>query len=162
MSGIKQELTLLAALIAIVAIAYVWFIVAGAPRQTPAPIVQNTSQTKPIPPLTAAIEAQLQKNPTFQLFISYTDKGFEPAAATIKSGDTVRFTNNSSHDLWIAAIGTSVAPVYPGTSDCGASALDTCASLKPGDFWQFTFTQSGTWEYQNNLDKSDTASIKVK
>ena len=96
------------------------------------------------------------------MLVSYTDRGFEPSNTTIKSGETIRFTNNSSHDLWIAANGTSANPIYPGTSNCGASALDTCKSLKPGDFWEFTFTQAGTWGYQNNLQKNDMATVRVK
>jgi VCBS repeat-containing protein len=31
-----------------------------------------------------------------------------------------------------------------------------------GGFWEFTFTQTGTWSYQNNRDTKMTGTIKVK
>jgi plastocyanin len=96
------------------------------------------------------------------MFISYTNAGFEPASASIKKGDTVRFTNNSSHALWIASAPTGSETIYPGTSNCGGGAFDTCMPLNPGDFWEFTFTQSGAWGYQNNLNKSDVAIMLVQ
>lgn len=38
----------------------------------------------------------------FQYLVSYTDTGFEPKDFTINKGETVRFGNNSSHDMWIS------------------------------------------------------------
>src|SRR3989344_4513846 len=103
------------------------------------------------PPLSAAMQAVLAKSNGFQLLVSYTDRGFEPPAATIKKGQTVRFTHNSSRDLWVAATGTAGA-VYPGTGkECGQSAFDSCFSLKPQEFWEFTFEVAGTWSYADNL-----------
>lgn len=162
MLEIKRELRLLVLLLAILFVAFVWYLVAGAPRQNvPSSAQQTTSATTP-PPYTPEIAAQLAKSHGFQMIVSYTDRGFEPPSTSIKAGETVRFTNNSSHTLWIAAVGTEGHSIYPGTSDCGATAFDTCRALKPLEFWEFTFTQSGTWGYQNNLNKNDTATIRVK
>lgn len=164
MQGIKRELLLPVLLLILLFIAYTLiahmrFILIEASRRL---TVQQSITKKFPPPLTPAIIAQLKKSHGFQMLVSYTDRGFEPAITTIKVGNTVRFTNNSSHKLWIAAKGTSKNSIYPGTSDCGESALDSCIPLNPGDFWEFTFTQSGTWTYQNNLDKNDTAIIHIQ
>ena len=116
----------------------------------------------PIPPYTEEIAAALAKSDGFEMFVSYTERGFEPMSTTIKKGDTVRFTNNSSRKLWIAASSEGGAKLYPGTSECGASAFGTCEPLEPQEFWEFTLTESGSWKYYNSLNKSDTATIRVK
>jgi plastocyanin len=166
MKEIRRQLAFLTVLLIAMAIV---LIIAGAfplPSAIPPIVVQSAGpqqqQTSAIPPLTPEVQAQLAASHGFQMLVSYTNQGFQPTSATIKKGDTIRFTNNSSHDLWIAASGTSANPVYPGSSDCGATALDTCKSLKPGDFWEFTFTKSGTWGYQNNLQKNDIGTVQVK
>lgn len=115
----------------------------------------------PQPPATAADTVTAQQGQDFQLLISYVDSGFEPQTANINVGDTVRFTDNSMQPLWIASVGSASQPPYPGISSCGGSAFDSCGPLQPGDSFQFTFTQSGTWEYMDNLDKSNIASITV-
>ena len=162
MDGIKRELRLLVLLLIIIGVAFVWYLIAGAPRQaTPQSGAQSGAQTAP-PPFTPEIAAQLAKSHGFQMLVSYTDRGFEPTKTSIKTGEAIRFTNNSSRTLWIASAPVGDAALYPGTSDCGASAFDTCKALKPREFWEFTFTQSGTWGYQNNLNKNDTATVSVR
>ena len=79
----------------------------------------------------------------------------------IKKGDTVRFTNNSTGDLWIAAVGPD--PLYPAVQNgCGSSALDSCRTLAPGEYWEFTFAEKGDWHFVNNVDKSKTGVVHVK
>ena len=162
MPDIKRELRLLVLLLVVVVIAFVWYLIAGAPRQGASTSTGESAAQVVPPPFTPEIAAQLEKSNGFQMLVSYTDRGFEPLQATIKTGDTVRFTNNSSRTLWIAASPVGDTKIYPGSSDCGASALDTCKALKPLEFWEFTFTQNGTWGYQNNLNKDDVATIRVK
>ncbi len=124
--------------------------------------MQGTSHPAEPPPFTAEIKAQLEKSHGFQMLVSYTDRGFEPGTTTIKSGETIRWTNNSSQDLWVAATGTS-GSVYPGTGkECGQSAFDSCKVLKRGDFWEFTFARKGTWGYKNNSDVKMTGVVVVK
>lgn len=115
---------------------------------------------KPIPPYTEEIAAQLATSKGFQLLVSYTDNGFEPATGTIKKGETVRFTNNSSGDLWLAASGEKLYPSV--VNGCGSSALDTCKALKPQEFWEFTFAAAGTWGYHNNSDTGKVGTIRVQ
>ncbi len=119
---------------------------------------QPASAPIPEPPFTDAVRAQLAASHGFQELLSYTDRGFEPLHYSIKRGDTVRFTNNSQEKLWVAADGDAV---YPITGDCGSSALDSCTPIGPGEFWEFTFTEGGTWTVVNNLDKSKVGVVEV-
>lgn len=134
---------------------------ARAHHAAPASVASETPT--PLPPLTDNMRAAVENNAPFQYVISYTDAGFEPAMLTIKSGETVRFTNNSSKPLlWVAATGAS-GKVYPDQKgECGDSAFDSCATLEGGQFWQFTFTTTGTWSYKNNADTSKTGTILVQ
>jgi plastocyanin len=125
--------------------------------QAPTSASQLPSAPPPLP--TAAQSAEAAQS--FEFVISYTDKGFEPLSATVQVGDTVRFTNNSSSEVWVAASSTAEDPAYPGNSGCGGSGFDSCAPIEPGQFWDFTFTQSGAWMYQNNLNKNNTGVIDV-
>jgi plastocyanin len=138
------------------------------------PVAQTQPSTNPtlpngvrIPPPqpapSAADTVSAQSVDTFQLVVSYVNSGFEPATSTVQVGDTVRFTNNSTGQLWVASAPPGSGEQYPGTSPCGgASALDSCGAFQPGQFWEFTFTQTGTWEFVNNFDKSETAVITVQ
>ena len=110
--------------------------------------------------MTASDTVAALQGDSFQLLVSYTDQGFEPRTATVKAGDTVRFTNNSTGQLWVAAGGDQLYPAVQ--NGCGSSALDSCQAFGPGYDWEFTFTQPGTWEIQNNLNKSDVATIVVQ
>lgn len=124
------------------------------------PEVSQTAQPYvPGAPSREVVE-MLAKSNGFSVLISYTDGGFESSNVTLTVGQTVRFTNNSSHDLWVAS-DAAKSPAYPGSSDCGSSALDSCHVLKPHDFWEFTFNKKGTWNFVNNLDKTKTGTVHV-
>ena len=124
----------------------------------------STAAVSQPPPFTPAIKAQLAASHGFQYLVSYTGKGFEPMSVTVKKGDTVRFTNNSNEDLWIASAGTPGGSVYPAGvgNECGQSAFDSCRSMKHGEFWEFTFTEVGTWGYKNNADTKMAGVVMVK
>ena len=118
--------------------------------------------TASIPTYSTSTKEKLAKSHGFQALISYTDQGFEPNEATIKKGDTVRFTNNASRDVWIASQGGEVQ-IYPRTKDgCGTSDLDSCLPFSPQDFWEFTFDTAGDWHVVNNLDKAKSGVVHVK
>lgn len=117
--------------------------------------------TAPLPAYTEEIHARIASSNGFSAVLSYTDLGFEPTELRIAPGDTVRFTNNSSHDVWIAA--DDRVRVYPRTGDsCGSSDLDSCAPVGPMDFWEFRFTEPGEWGVVNNLDKSHRVIVIVE
>jgi plastocyanin len=118
--------------------------------------------TAAIPAYSTSTAERLAHSHGFQALISYTDLGFEPMEITIHRGNTVRFTNNSSNDVWIAASGQHVQ-IYPRTSGtCGSSSLDSCAPFAPQDFWEFSFDTPGNWQVVNNLDKSRSAMVRVQ
>lgn len=141
------------------------FIPLPQPASTPAPTLADQIRTGAVPPpaYTPEVQQKLATGHGFQALISYTDTGFEPAEVTIHQGDTVRFTDNSSHPLWVAATGDAAHPLYPREqNDCGSSHLDSCTPLSPQDFWEFTFTQAGDWYYADNLDKAHTGVVVVQ
>ncbi|MBC7836943.1 hypothetical protein H7X87_04185 [Acetobacteraceae bacterium] len=104
---------------------------------------------------------QLDKSVGFDTLISYTDNGFEPTEMRIVPGEAIRFTNNSSGDLWIASDPFAEAP-YPIEGNCGATAFNSCGSIPPHEFWEFTFAEPGVWAFENTLDKSKTGVIFVQ
>lgn len=125
---------------------------------TPVAAVPKKMLPSDWPAPTPEEKAQLATSKGAQVLVSYTERGFEPVKVTIKKGDTIRFANNSSGDLWVSA-GGSVGSVYPGTGkECGQSAFDSCRILRPLHFWEFTFDIAGTWGYKN---VSDTAMMGV-
>jgi len=129
------------------------------------PATANSAKTTTPPPFTPAVQAQLAASKGFQVLVSYTDRGFESPDVTIHKGDTIRFTNNSSEDLWVASAGipgtTNTYPAGAG-SQCGQSAFDSCNVIGRGEFWEFTFDVVGTWGYQNNRDTKMTGVVHVK
>lgn len=114
----------------------------------------------PIPAYSSSTEAKLAASKGFQTLVSYTDQGFEPGEVTITKGQTIRFTNNSSSDVWIAATGDTLYP--RGATGCGSSALDSCAPFAPQDFWEFTFEKKGEWGIVNNLNKTKSGVVRVE
>ncbi len=110
------------------------------------------------PPMTETMKTVLEKSSGFQALVSYTDRGFEPQALSIKQGGTVRFTNNSPREIWVASVGV---PYPSGSADCGQSAFDSCVVLKPLEFWEFTFNEKGEWTYADNLHKEFTGKVRV-
>ena len=157
MYDLKKPFILLALLLVVVGITYVWSGTSGRP------MTENVPEEKFVPgPPSAEVVEMLAKSRGFEALVSYTDRGFEPENVVINAGESIRFTNNSSHELWVAAAPQTGQSPYPGMSDCGGSSLDTCKVLEPRDFWEFTFTESGTWTFQNNLEKEETGSVRVQ
>ena len=152
----QKSLIILLGVIILVAIMYGLSLLSSAPASTS----QAPGALSEPPPFTSETAATLQKSKGFQLLVSYTDYGFQPAVASIKKGDTVRFTNNSSGALWVVAYSHVLYP--KATGSCGASAFDSCREIGRGEFWEFTFTKAGTWPYQNKLDPQKSGSVKVK
>ena len=113
----------------------------------------------PQPAYTLAVQAQLATSKGFQDLVSYTDSGFQPTDLTIAKNDTIRFTNNSHSDLWVAAAG---ATRYPSKdTSCAGSDFDSCHVIHSGEFWEFTFDVVGTWSFINNIQKTDTGTVHV-
>lgn len=96
--------------------------------------------------------------------ITYTEDGFEPETITIQQGQTVRFENESSRDVWPASDVHPTHTVYPESSadDCLGSSFDACEGLAQGETWSFTFTEAGEWKYHDHLRASETGTIVVE
>lgn len=139
--------------ILLVGLGYAFF-----PKPVSAPTAQGPRSAPPPPP--PEVVVQLAKSKGFSALISYTDRGFEPGTVTIKRDEAVRFTNNSSGSMWVAATGGAGA--YPGTSACGGSSFDTCKALSRGEFWEFTFEKKGVWRYKNVSNADDVGIIVVE
>ncbi len=106
-----------------------------------------------IPPFTEAVQQQLAASDGFEVLISYTNRGFEPMNVEVHVGDTVRFANNSDHNLWVASSGS--APV------CGDDVLNSCKAVGRGEFWEVTFNDLGIWQYQNLQNVYLSGSVTV-
>ncbi len=157
---IRIAFAVLVALVILVVCGYLISRVYPPATREAAPASSTTTPQRP--PFTAEVKAALAASKGFQLLVSYTDRGFEPTTAGVRKGDIVRFTNNSSGDLWVAAAG-GFGSVYPGNgNNCGQSAFDSCRVLKYGEFWEFTFADVGTWGYQNNSDAKMTGAVRVR
>ena len=114
----------------------------------------------PRPTYTPEVQAQVAASKGFQDLVSYTDTGFQPSSLAISKGETIRFTNNSHSDLWVAATGQSPYP-SKGNS-CAGSDLDSCHVIHSGEFWEFTFDVVGTWSFINNIQKTDGGTVHVR
>ena len=159
--SMRQLVALLATLSLFLVVSMVWVrTIAPQGERSTAPDTHAAATPPPQPPAMAADKVDAQSPQGFQQLISYTDRGFEPKRATIKVGDTVRFTNNSLVDIWVAAGGDKLYPSVAG--GCGSSALDSCAPFIPGRYWEFTFAEKGAWGVVNNLNKSHAVSIRVE
>jgi len=104
---------------------------------------------------------------TFDALVSFTADGFSPSPVTIKKGQTVRFVNNATVDVWPASAAHPTHRVYPGSdiAKCGTQQqsviFDSCRGLKAGEFWEFTFNEVGTWNYHDHLNASKFGRIIV-
>lgn len=151
-------------LLAIVAIA----VVAGGAYW----LSQNSSQTETgneqaVSPTTTPISAPtLTPTPSPvgpAVTISYTNAGFGPSTVTIKKGQTVRFKNDSTTEVWPASAVHPTHSVYPqkSASDCLGSSFDACRGLKAGEFWDFTFNEVGEWAFHDHLHASKFGKVVV-
>jgi len=115
----------------------------------------TTAAPTHVDPPTPEVVAQLQKSHGFQYLISITDDGFQPAVQTIKKGETIRWTNNSSHQVSINGTGN------PTPADCTDVMFDTCTPLIHNAFYEHTFTTTGTVHYSDMLNAQHTGTIQI-
>ena len=82
----------------------------------------------------------------FQALISYTERGFEPVAAAIHPGDTLRFTNNTGADLHLDVVGTS--------------AVNGTGTIEPRRYLEVTFPKAGHWQYLDSTGAHGTVVVQ--
>lgn len=73
--------------------------------------------------------------------VRLTEQGPSPKSLTIKVGDAVSFTNDSSRQIW------------PISSDC--SGFDARRGLNSGEVYSLVFTARGTCHYYNSYISSN-------
>lgn len=108
-----------------------------------------TTQTEE-EPLQPGDEAEVAENNV----VTYTDEGFAPDQATVQSGETVTFENNSSFDLWVAS------DEHPAHTEL--PEFDAGRGISPGEVYTFTFTEPGEWGYHNHLQANQTGVVVVE
>lgn len=98
--------------------------------------------------------------------VTLTESGFSPETVTVNVGDTVRFVNNSSRNMWVGADEHPSHTQYDGTSrkeHCATmTSFDQCVGTAQGTSWEFTFDKAGTFDYHNHVEASDTGTVVVK
>ena len=105
----------------------------------------------------------------YAALITYTDGGFSPATTNVKVGDTVRFVNNASRGMWVGADEHPTHTEYDGTAtrehcqegQTTGGAFDMCRQAAPGEFWEFTFTKAGTFDFHNHAQSSHGGTVVV-
>lgn len=113
---------------------------------------------------TGATDSEPAINPTITE-IDYTiENGFTPDDITIKIGDTVKFVNKSTAEMWVASAMHPDHIVYDGTTlaqhcpDTAGVAFDQC---QVGAEYSFTFTKAGTWGYHNHQNAKMYGKVNV-
>ena len=169
MTPLRGQLALAAVLLVLACVA---FLLSLAP--VPVVVAPWTLANKPLaeliragnaprPAFSTTTQERVRRSKGASALLSYAGEGFEPHEVTIKKGETMRFTNNSNHDMWIAAAASDGQRLYPGVSNgCGSSELDSCGVIHPQDFWEFTFEEKGTWRVANILDPKKSAIVRVE
>ena len=107
--------------------------------QQPAPVAEQQPAELYIPPPKPEDYVSAQKG--FQYLVSYTGGGFIPAAFSVKKGETVRFTNNTSAPLQLALAGAE-PPI-----------------LDRGEYFEYTFSKSGSFDYSDGTN-SGTVTVQ--
>ncbi len=100
--------------------------------------------------------------PLYAVIVTYTNDGFSPKTVEIQNGVSVIFKNQSSKNLWVASGPHPTHNAYPEIDGCIGSTFDSCANIPPNVSWSFTFKNSGSWKYHDNLNPSQTGTVIVK
>ena len=86
--------------------------------------------------------------------VTYTDSGFSPSSlGPIEPGTTVTFMNESSKGVWVASDVHPTHQELPG--------FDSLGSVAPGESYEYTFEEEGTWDFHNHLNSSEIGTVTV-
>lgn len=122
-------------------------------RHTASTSSSNTSTTSPGTTSTSSSSTSTTTTPQSAATITYDSSGFHPASTTVKSGDTVTFTNNSSGEI---QVDSNPHPVHTDDTDLNVGGIAA------GQSKSVTLTKKGTFSFHNHLNPSDTASITIQ
>ena len=122
---------------------------AGCNKQEATPAATDTS-TAPETAVETTAPTQAAETGT-QILV--TDTGFEPKSVTIKVGESVTWTNNTSGTVRIAS--------DPHPLHTGLAGFDDLSGAALGDTYTFTFTKAGTFGYHNHNSTSVKGTVTV-
>ena len=88
-----------------------------------------------------------------RVVVTYTDSGFAPSPLNVIKGTTVTFVNESSGLLLVASAQYPTHQVLP--------SFVQKTSVGKNGIYEYTFTEVGTWKYQNDTKISDSGSVIV-
>lgn len=112
----------------------------------------KTAPTKPVATKSAPTVVVVPEIP--RLVVFYTDQGFSPSIREIKKGEEVTFINNSNHGMRISSFQKTNVGYYPGFSQT--------KTVGRGEIFKFTFSELGSWNYQNLNYENHTGIVVVK
>jgi len=121
--------------------------------------------SEPAPQTDSAPAAAASAPSVKTVTVTYDGSSFSPATATIKKGDTVKFVDTSSSQMWVASAPHPTHQGYSGTTvsqhcpDTAGVAFDECA---PGNTYTFTFQKIGSWAYHNHFNTSAHGTVVVQ
>lgn len=87
------------------------------------------------------------------LTIVRTDDGYTPNEVTIKKGDIILWTNESSNFHWPASDIHPTHGIYP--------EFDPLRAVAPGEDWKFKFDKVGSWQFHDHLRANKIGRITV-
>ncbi len=116
----------------------------------------NQTQTQTQNQASGAGQTQNQPAQGSQV-VTFTDSGVNPAQVTVKSGQTVTWTNNSSKTVQVAS---NPHPTHTANRELsnGQSVLD----LASGKSASVTLTKTGTWGFHDHLNPSTVGTVIVQ
>lgn len=85
--------------------------------------------------------------------ITFTDNGFSPSTTTVKAGDTVQVTNNSSQPM---QFDSDPHPQHTDEPELNVGEVD------PGESKTFVVTKKGHWGFHDHLDAGFTGTLNVQ
>lgn len=106
---------------------------------------------------TSNSSSQSNQTASDNVTITYSDSGFSPASATVKSGGKITWVNNSSGQL---QIGSDPHPVHTGNRELTGNAFTL--TLNAGEQKSVTVSKTGTFGYHNHLSPGDTGKVTVE
>ena len=139
-----------------------WMILADKPIET-AGVQEETASTE-IEVETFQIASTTPVTTSKNMAVKYTAAGFEPKTVNIKVGDSVSWTNETTHGMWVGSANHPDHTKYDGTNTsehCANPTTTTFDQCKSGASYTFTFTKAGSWNYHDHVTAGNFGTVVV-
>lgn len=124
------------------------YVLRGSSDDSGEPIVSTTPTASVTPsPTPSATPVANLKPKTYS--ITFTALGVSPSLITIRPGDTIRFLNETSSEVWPAS------NPHPSHTEC--PGFDAKRGLRAGEVYTLSFPTATTCTYHSHLNPSNTA-----